>query len=66
MHKFRENHRFVLYHGTTDHAQATENLYQFRLRVECTISCNLQSRARTHAIFVIGLYELLGNNYLTH
>jgi hypothetical protein len=24
-------------------------------------SCNLQSRARTHAIVVIGLYELLGN-----
>ena len=23
--------------------------------------CNLQSRARTHAVFVIGLYELLGN-----
>ena len=23
--------------------------------------CDLQSRARTHAVFVIGLYELLGN-----
>ena len=23
--------------------------------------CNLQSRVRTHAILVIGLYELLGN-----
>jgi hypothetical protein len=23
--------------------------------------CNLQSQARTHAILVIGLYELLGN-----
>jgi hypothetical protein len=23
--------------------------------------CNLQNRARTHAILVIGLYELLGN-----
>jgi hypothetical protein len=23
--------------------------------------CNLQSRARTHAVLVIGLYELLGN-----
>jgi hypothetical protein len=22
--------------------------------------CNLQSRARTHAVLVIGLYELLG------
>jgi hypothetical protein len=29
--------------------------------------CNLQSRARTHAVLVIGLYELLGNptTYLT-
>ena len=27
----------------------------------CTLFCNLQSRARTHAILVIGLYELLGN-----
>ena len=24
-------------------------------------SCNLQSRARTHTVLVIGLYELLGN-----
>jgi len=23
--------------------------------------CNIQSRARTHAVLVIGLYELLGN-----
>jgi len=23
--------------------------------------CNLQSRARTHAVLLIGLYELLGN-----
>jgi hypothetical protein len=23
--------------------------------------CNLQSRTRTHAILLIGLYELLGN-----
>ena len=23
--------------------------------------CNLQTRARTHAVLVIGLYELLGN-----
>jgi hypothetical protein len=23
--------------------------------------CNLQSRARIHAVLVIGLYELLGN-----
>jgi hypothetical protein len=29
--------------------------------VECTLFCNLQSRARTHAVLVIGLYELLSN-----
>ena len=31
--------------------------------------CNIQSRARTHAVLVIGLYELLGNqlpNSLSH
>ena len=66
---------FQLYHGdqfywwkkpeyperTTDHGQATGKLYHLRLRVECTLFCNLQSRARTHAVLVIGLYELLGN-----
>jgi hypothetical protein len=31
------------------------------LRVECTLFCNLQSWVRTHAVLVIGLYELLGN-----
>jgi hypothetical protein len=41
--------------------QATGKLYHLRLRVECTLFCNLQSRARTHAVLVIGLYELLGN-----
>ena len=47
---------------------ATGKLYHLWLRVECTLFCNLQSRARTHAVLVIGLYELLGNptNYLTH
>ena len=35
------------------------NLYHLRLRVECTLFCNLQSWARTHAVLVIGLYELL-------
>jgi len=34
-------------------------LYHLRLRVECTLFCNLQSRVRTHAVLVIGLYELL-------
>jgi hypothetical protein len=38
---------------TTDHEQATgKRVYLF---------CNLQSRARTYAVLVIGLYELLGN-----
>ena len=44
-----------------NHVQATGKLYHLRLRVECTFFCNLQSRARTHAVLVIGLYELLGN-----
>jgi hypothetical protein len=44
---------------TTDHGQATGKLYHLRLRVECTLFCNLQSRAPTHAVLVIGLYELL-------
>jgi predicted secreted protein len=46
---------------TTDHGQATGKLYHLRLRVECMLFCNLQSRARTHAILAIGLHELLGN-----
>ena len=61
---------FQLYHGdqfswwrkperTTDHGQATGKLDHLRLRVECTIFCNLQSRALTHAVLVIGLHEWL-------
>jgi len=46
---------------TIDHGQATGKLYHLRLWVECTFFCNLQSRALTHAVLVIGLYELLGN-----
>jgi hypothetical protein len=46
---------------TTDLGQATGKLYHLWLRVECTLFCNLQSRVRTHAVLVIGLYELLGN-----
>ena len=38
---------------------ATGKLYHLRLRVECTLFCNLQSWAWTHAVLVIGLYELL-------
>ena len=72
---------FQLYHGdqfqwwkkaeyperTTDNGQATGKLYHLRLRVECTLFCNLQSRVRTHAVLVIGLHELIGNptTYLT-
>jgi hypothetical protein len=44
-----------------DPGQATGKLYHLRVRVECTLFGNLQSWARTHAILVIGLYELLGN-----
>jgi hypothetical protein len=36
-------------------------IYHFWLRVECTLFLKLQSRARTHAVLVIGLYELLDN-----
>ena len=36
-------------------------LYHLRLGVKCTLFCNLQSQARTHAVFVIDLYELLCN-----
>ena len=39
---------------TTDHGQASGKLYHLRH------FCNLQSRARTNAVLVIGLYELLG------
>jgi hypothetical protein len=52
---------FQLYHGdqfylwkkpeyperTTDNGQATSKLYHLRLWVECTLFCNLHSRART-------------------
>jgi hypothetical protein len=40
---------------TTNHGQATGKLYHLQLRVECTLFCNLQRRAWTHAILVIGL-----------
>jgi hypothetical protein len=36
---------------TTDHGQAAGKLYHLRMRVECTLFCNLHSRARTHAVF---------------
>jgi hypothetical protein len=40
------------------HGQATGKLYHLRLRVECILFCNIQRRARTHGVLVIGLYEL--------
>jgi hypothetical protein len=46
---------------TTDHRQASGKLYHLWLQVECTLFCNLQCQERTHAVLVIGLYELLGN-----
>ena len=66
---------FQLYHGhqfkwwkkpeypeiTIDNGQATGKLYHLRLPVESTLCCYLQSWARTLAILVIGMYELLGN-----
>jgi hypothetical protein len=42
-----------------DNGQTTGKLYHLWLRAECTFFGNLQSRARTHAVLVIGLYELL-------
>jgi hypothetical protein len=47
--------------GENHHGQVTGKLYYLRLRVECTLFCNLQSWAQTHAVLVIGLYELLSN-----
>ena len=42
-----------------NHEQTIGKLYHLRLRVECTLFCNVQNWARTHAVLVIGLYELL-------
>jgi hypothetical protein len=57
---------------TTNHGQATGKLYHLRLRVECTLFCNLQSRVWTHTVLVIGLeissvyiFYLMSINY-TH
>jgi hypothetical protein len=46
---------------TTAHGQATGKFYHLRLGVKRTLFCNIQSRGQTHAVLVIGLYELLGN-----
>jgi hypothetical protein len=42
---------------TTDHGQATSQLFHLQLRVECTILCNLQSQALTHFVLVIWLLQ---------
>ena len=39
----------------------TGKLYHLRLRVKCTLFCNLQSQAGTHAVLVIGKCEVLSN-----
>ena len=44
---------------TTDPGQAIGKLYHLWLRVEYTLFCNLQSWVQTHAVLVMGLYELL-------
>ena len=44
---------------TIEPGQATGKLYHLQLRVECTLFCNLQSWVHSHAVLVIGLYELL-------
>ena len=51
-----------------NHRQATGKLYHLRLRVECTLFCNLQSRVRTHAVLVIDLsYQVIQlPNSLSH
>jgi hypothetical protein len=41
----------------SSHEQTIGKLYHLRLRVECTLFCNLLSGVRTHAVVVIGLYE---------
>jgi hypothetical protein len=46
---------------TTNHWPATGKLYHFAAARRVHPFCNLQSRMRTHAVLVIGLYELLRN-----
>ena len=38
---------------TTDHGQATGKLYHLRLRVECTLFCNLQSHIGDRLVGVV-------------
>jgi len=46
---------------TTDHGQSTGKLYHLRLLVECTLFVIYKAGRDSHAVLVIGLYELLGN-----
>jgi hypothetical protein len=45
---------------TTDNEQATGQFYHLRLSRVHPL-CNVQSRARTQAVLVIGFFELLDN-----
>ena len=52
----------VIYHAlslTTVTDIVESGVKHLNLRVECTLFCNLQSWAQTHAVLVISLYELL-------
>ena len=49
-----ENHRPTM-------CKQLVNFITLRLRVDCILFSNLQSRAQTHAVLVIGLYKLLSN-----
>jgi hypothetical protein len=46
-----------------NHRPWASNWYTLSLATASRVHpfCNLQSRSRTHAVLVIGLYELLGN-----
>jgi hypothetical protein len=46
---------------TLQSSRSYDNIVYLKISFEYTILCKLQSRARTHAVMVIGLYELLGN-----
>ena len=43
---------FLCFNATFSNISAASRVHHF---------CNLQSRVRTHAVLVIGLYEFLGN-----
>jgi hypothetical protein len=47
--------------STTDHWQATGKLLLLVAASPVHPFCNLESQAQTHAVLVIGLYELIGN-----